>query len=586
MSGSPAITIEAGTAFTDPGATAVDAVDGVVNVTVAGTVETDTVGTYTLTYTATDASGNTASATRAVTVTDTVVPVVNGFTFPDAPDLGQWISAPSITGTVNVASGGSPVTVTCIDSIAGGTTVNGLSITVSGDGSHLVACTITDQGGNETEATATVNLDDTNPVVTPPSATVTAEAAGPAGAVVTYGLTSSDALSGATLVCSPASGSTFVVGGTLVTCTATDGAGNTATVTFTVTVRDTTAPNVVLNGEADVTVPSGSAFADPGATATDLVDGAVAVLVEGAVNTAVPGAYTLTYTATDAALNRGTAIRRVTVVDSAPPALTLPAPITAEATGPTGALVTYTATALDAVSGAVTPTCAPASGATFPLGTTTVTCSATDGATNVASGSFTVTVRDTFAPTITVPANISVEETGPAGTPVTYVATATDLVSVSLVPVCAPASGTTFPLGTTTVACTATDGAGNAASKSFTVTVRDTIAPTVTVAVNPTSIWSPNGAMVPVTVSGSALDAGSGVANVTYAVVDEYKQVQPGGVITPAADGTYSVAVMLQASRKGSDKNGRTYTITVTATDRVGLKRSVSQTIVAVEHNQ
>ena len=57
------------------------------------------------------------------------------------------------------------MTVTCTDSIAGGTTVNGLNITVSGDGSHLVACTITDEGGNATEATATVNLDATSPVV-------------------------------------------------------------------------------------------------------------------------------------------------------------------------------------------------------------------------------------------------------------------------------------------------------------------------------------------------------------------------------------------------------------------------------------
>ena len=49
--------------------------------------------------------------------------------------------------------------------IAGGTTVNGLNITVSGDGIHLVACTVTDEGGNPTEATATVNLDATSPTV-------------------------------------------------------------------------------------------------------------------------------------------------------------------------------------------------------------------------------------------------------------------------------------------------------------------------------------------------------------------------------------------------------------------------------------
>ncbi len=266
------------------------------------------------------------------------------------------------------------------------------------------------------------------------------------------------------------------------------------------------------------------------ASALDTISGSLAASCSPASGSIFAiGTTTVACTATDTAGNTATASFTVTVSDTTAPVLTLPAPITAEATGPTGALVTYTASALDAVSGAVTPTCSPASGATFPLGTTTVSCSATDGATNVASGSFTVTVRDTIAPTITVPANISVEETGPAGTPVTYVATASDAVTVGIVPVCAPVSGTTFPLGTTTVACTATDGAGNASSKSFTVTVRDTIAPTVTVAVYPTSIWSPNGAMVPVTVSGSALDGGSGVANVTYSVVDEYKQIQPSG---------------------------------------------------------
>ena len=92
--------------------------------------------------------------------------------------------------------------------------------------------------------------------------------------------------------------------------------------------------------------------------------------------------------------------------------------------------------------------------------------------------------------------------------------------------------------------------------------------------------------MVPVTVSGWRLDGGSGVANVTYSVIDEYKQVQPSGAVTLNPDGSYSFSVSLQASRRGSDKNGRTYTIVVSATDRAGLKTTTSVTIVAVEHNQ
>jgi hypothetical protein len=72
-----------------------------------------------------------------------------------------------------------------------------------------------------------------------------------------------------------------------------------------------------------------------------------------------------------------------------PPALTLPADVTVDATGPDGAAVTY------AVSGSegTTVTCAPASGATFPIGTTTVQCSAVDGHGATAAGSFDVTVR-------------------------------------------------------------------------------------------------------------------------------------------------------------------------------------------------
>ncbi|MDH5243096.1 MAG: HYR domain-containing protein, partial [Chloroflexota bacterium] len=68
---------------------------------------------------------------------------------------------------------------------------------------------------------------------------------------------------------------------------------------------------------------------------------------------------------------------KVTVVyadlDTTPPVVTVPADITTEATGPSGAVVTYSASATDDVDGTLTPTCVPASGSTFPLGATTVT---------------------------------------------------------------------------------------------------------------------------------------------------------------------------------------------------------------------
>jgi hypothetical protein len=85
--------------------------------------------------------------------------------------------------------------------------------------------------------------------------------------------------------------------------------------------------------------------------------------------------------------------------DTTPPVLTLPANMIAAATSPAGATVTFAASAVDAVDGPVPVTCVPPSGGTFPRGTTTVTCSASDKSGNVATGSFTVTVNDVTPPT-------------------------------------------------------------------------------------------------------------------------------------------------------------------------------------------
>jgi hypothetical protein len=87
----------------------------------------------------------------------------------------------------------------------------------------------------------------------------------------------------------------------------------------------------------------------------------------------------------------------VTVRDTTPPLLTLPANITVNATGPTGAVVTYSASATDLVDGARAVTCSPASGATFAIGTTTVSCSAQDTRGNRANGTFRVTVQGAAA---------------------------------------------------------------------------------------------------------------------------------------------------------------------------------------------
>src|SRR5690606_33089964 len=83
-----------------------------------------------------------------------------------------------------------------------------------------------------------------------------------------------------------------------VTYNVTDAAGNAAEqVTRTVNVEDTTPPVITLNGDAEVTVEAGDTWTDPGATATDIVDGDLtdAIVAVGDVNTNVPASYTIIY---------------------------------------------------------------------------------------------------------------------------------------------------------------------------------------------------------------------------------------------------------------------------------------------------
>jgi hypothetical protein len=177
-------------------------------------------------------------------------------------------------------------------------------------------------------------------------------------------------------------------------------------------------------------------------------------------------------------------------VDTTKPDVHAPANLVVGNTSGTGAdnVVYSGATADDLVSGNLPVSCTPASGSRFPLGISTVTCSATDGAGNTGDATFTIEVQDQTKPVVTVPADLVEEATGPDGATVDYFGViATDDVDGPLTASCSKATGTVFPIGTTTVTCSATDNAGNKGDNTFTVTVRDTVAPKLTVSVNKTA---------------------------------------------------------------------------------------------------
>lgn len=81
------------------------------------------------------------------------------------------------------------------------------------------------------------------------------------------------------------------------------------------------------------------------------------------------------------------------------------------------------------------------------------------------------TCNDVTPPTLVVPPNLQVVATGVGGATVSFVATATDSADGTIAPTCAPESGSTFPIGVTTVNCHAMDSSANVAHGSFTVTV-------------------------------------------------------------------------------------------------------------------
>ncbi len=182
----------------------------------------------------------------------------------------------------------------------------------------------------------------------------------------------------------------------------------------------------------------------------------------------------------------------VTISDTQPPAITCPATVI-KPTDPNKctAMVTYPAPTVIDNCGAtaapgpkgmqpdtpLVPACNPASGSIFPKGTTTVLCTVLDAHSNQASCRFNVTVNDTQPPVFTnCRANVytAVSASCPIATsaPVSYAyPTATENCHGGLAVTCNPPTGSTFPVGTTTVNCAAADGAGNVATCTFQLNV-------------------------------------------------------------------------------------------------------------------
>jgi hypothetical protein len=277
----------------------------------------------------------------------------------------------------------------------------------------------------------------------------------------------------------------------------------------------------------------------------------------------------------------------ITLVPDAIPPVVAPMPdLTAEATGPAGAVVTFTGTATDNRDGPVPVIFDPPSGSTFPLGTTTVVGLAQDLTGNFGGTSFDVTVVDTTPPVLNLPDNLTVEATSPQGAAVSFVATAHDLVAGNVEVNLDHASGSVFPFGTTTVTATAADDFDNTASGSFTVTVLDRTPPEI-LSVRPSlsELWPVNHKLVAVTLTASVRDAGDPAPVTRIVSVTSNQSVNGTGDGQTSADWeiTGPMAVNLRAERSANDGD-RVYTITIESRDAAG-NMSQATTTVTVPHN-
>jgi hypothetical protein len=521
LNGSNPMTIQCGTGYVEPGASATDSCDGPRPVVITGTVLTSK-GTYTVTYTSTDSSGNTSTKTRTVNVVDTTAPVItlNGSN-PMTVACGSGYVEPG--ATANDACDGS-VTVVITGSV------------LTSKGTYTVTYKATDSSGNTATSTRTVNVTDTTPPV------ITLNGSNPmtiqcGSGYVEPGATATDGCDGTVTVV--IAGSVLTSKGTYtVTYKATDGAGNTATATRTVNVVDTIAPVITLNGSNPMTVQCGSGYVEPGATATDTCDGSVAVVITGSVLTS-KGTYTVTYKATDGSGNSTTVTRTVNVVDTTAPVITLNGsnPMTVQCGS---GYVEPGATAIDACDGAKSVTITGS--VLTSKGTYTVTYKATDLSGNTATVTRTVNVVDTVAPVITL--NGSTPMTIQCGSGYTEPgATATDACQGSVAVVIT--GSVPAVVGTYTITYTSTDSSGNVATKTRTVNVIDTVAPVITL----------NGA--------NPLTADCSVG---------YNE--PGATAVDACDG--SVAVVITGTVPSAVG---TYTVTYTATDSHGNTATATRTV-------
>ena len=326
ITGDSIVHVNLGDTYVESGATATDKLDGTLTVTTySGDVDTNKMGTYKVSYTATNSVGLSTTVYRQVVVVDLHKPIITLIGGGNLQVEGE------LPVTININSDYVDAGAIAMDYVDGNISseivTGGLPLDTSILGTHTVTFNVTDTNGLAApEVTRTVNVIDTTPTITlNGSSKVTVDIG------ITYvdpGATATDAAEGditSKIVTVGLPVDTNILGTHTISYTVTNNAGLSATEHRKVTVADPYFPTILLKGTTPTTVEKYSHYKDAGVTATDPIDGTIPadqITTTSNVNTSIVGTYTVIYKATDVEGNTSKAIRSVIVVDD-PPLITL-----------------------------------------------------------------------------------------------------------------------------------------------------------------------------------------------------------------------------------------------------------------------
>ncbi|WP_059279808.1 putative Ig domain-containing protein [Staphylococcus epidermidis] len=558
------------------------------------------VGSYDITVTTTDESGNSETTTFTINVEDTTKPTVE-----DIADQTQEVNTEIEPIKIEATDNSAQTVTNKVEGLPNGVTFDETTNTISGTpsevGSYTVTVTTTDNSGNVTEKTFTIDVEDTtkptvesitdqtqevNTEITP----ITIESEDNSGRAVTNkveGLPNGVTFDEAT---NTISGTPSEVGSYDITVTTTDESGNSETTTFTIDVEDTTKPTVesitdqTQEVNTEITPITIESEDNSGQAVTNKVEGLPdGVTFDESTNTisgtpSEVGSYTVTVTTTDNSGNVTETTFTIDVEDTTKPTVESIAdqtqevnteinPIKIEATDNSGQTVTNKVEGLPA---GVTfdETTNTISGTPSEVGSYDITVTTTDESGNTTETTFTINVEDTTKPMVEDIADqtqevnteiepIKIEATDNSGQTVTNKVEGLPN-GVTFDETTNTISGTPSEVGSYTVTVTTTDNSGNVTEKTFTIDVEDTTKPTVESITDQTQ--EVNTEITPITIE-SEDNSGRAVTNKVEGL--------PNGVTFDEATNTIS----------GTPSEVGSYDITVTTTDENGNSETTTFTI-------